>query len=176
MPTIFTLAGKNVFIDLIAIFFAKYVVYLFIILFLVTIFVRRNRYLFLRNILFTGLSLLLSFGIFEGILAFLFPLKRPFLEYGFEPLLAPAPTASFPSSHATVLFTLVAVLFLLGQKKQSVIFFFVALAIVLARVFAGLHYPIDILVGLAIGFLGAFVARLFMPAFSKRKNLSSDGE
>lgn len=167
MPTIFTFAGNNIFLDFIAIFFAKYAVYLFVVFFLVSIFVRHDRYVFLRNILFSGFSVLLSFGLIEGTLAYFFPSQRPFIEYGFEPLFVPAPTASFPSSHATILFTLVAVIFLLGKRRRASLLFLFASVIVFARIYSGLHYPIDVFVGLAVGFFSAFLAYMLMPVFSK---------
>jgi len=168
MPTIFAFAGQNVFLDFIVIFLAKYVPYLFLLLFLSTIFSRKDRYAFLRNIFFTALSLLLSFGFFEAFIAYFIPRVRPFVAYGFEPLFSPPPTASFPSSHATILFTLVAIVFLLGHRKSAFWFFIGATIIGLARVYSGLHYPVDILAGAGLGLFSSLIVWFFLPKNLKK--------
>jgi membrane-associated phospholipid phosphatase len=64
---------------------------------------------------------------------------------------------SFPSDHATVAFA-AAVVAALAWPRWAAAFIVGALAIGLARVFAGVHYPGDIVGGAAVGSLAAVAA------------------
>jgi membrane-associated phospholipid phosphatase len=63
---------------------------------------------------------------------------------------------SFPSDHATVAGAVAAGLFL-ANRKLGIVAIIAALAMAFARVYAGVHYPGDVVAGLL---LGAFVATL----------------
>jgi undecaprenyl-diphosphatase len=63
---------------------------------------------------------------------------------------------AFPSQHATF-FTALAFAIYLQHKKAGYFFLFLALAIGVARVVAGVHYPIDILGGIVLGILVAYI-------------------
>ncbi|MEK7140552.1 MAG: phosphatase PAP2 family protein [Patescibacteria group bacterium] len=62
---------------------------------------------------------------------------------------------AFPSSHAAV-FMALAVSIFFTHKKAGYVFIFLALLIGLARIVAGVHFPIDILGGFALGALIAY--------------------
>ena len=72
---------------------------------------------------------------------------------------------SFPSGHATFFMALAFSIFFL-QKKAGYIFIVFALLIGVARIVAGVHFPIDILGGFLLGFLISYF-------FSFRKNIFS---
>jgi undecaprenyl-diphosphatase len=63
--------------------------------------------------------------------------------------------SSFPSDHAALFFALTIGVFRVSRKGGIALFFYVILFICLPRMYVGIHYPTDILAGLAIGF-GAF--------------------
>ena len=71
---------------------------------------------------------------------------------------------AFPSGHATFFAALAISIFFLN-KKVGYIFIFFALLIGLARIMAGVHFPIDILGGFI---LGSLVAYLFGCIFYKK--------
>jgi len=105
------------------------------------------------------------FVFFTGVVAWiaahvlkvLINVPRPFDAFPqIEPIF-PATGNSFPSGHATFFMALGVSIFLL-HKKAGWVFMFLALLIGMARIIAGVHFPIDILGGFA---LGALVA-LFM--------------
>ena len=63
---------------------------------------------------------------------------------------------SFPSSHASNAFA-AALLFALFYPKRQWIYFVIAGLIALSRVYVGVHYPIDVIVGSAVGLGCTFV-------------------
>lgn len=80
---------------------------------------------------------------------------RPFVSLGYEPLIAKNPKdPSFPSNHAGGAFALGTSLALSFPHIMAVSFC-LALLIVLARLYAGLHYLTDVVAG---GTIGAVVA------------------
>ncbi len=74
-----------------------------------------------------------------------------------QQLVEHVPTGSFPSSHTTFFFALALVVYTLSRKLGHW-YLAAALLICLARVVAGVHWPSDILGGIA---LGALVSAIF---------------
>jgi undecaprenyl-diphosphatase len=84
-----------------------------------------------------------------------FPTTRPFLVNGKEvDVLFPPKDSAFPSSHAALAFSLAVTIFM-HDRKIGVWYLLAALLIGVARVFANVHYPVDIMGG---AFIGTFVA------------------
>jgi len=63
---------------------------------------------------------------------------------------------SFPSSHAANI-TSMAVLFSTKYQKWTALFGFVALMVSTSRIYVGVHYPSDVLVGCILGGLCALI-------------------
>ncbi|MEK7190286.1 MAG: phosphatase PAP2 family protein [Patescibacteria group bacterium] len=100
------------------------------------------------------------------ILKILFHISRPILALpDIQPLLTKT-SFSFPSEHATFFMALAFSIFFL-HKKAGYIFMFFAFLIGLARIVAGVHFPIDILGGFILGIVVAFVARDTSPTCVK---------
>ncbi len=94
--------------------------------------------------------------LFDIILKYIIHTPRPFDVFSqVHPLFAES-WYSFPSGHATFFMALAFSLFFL-HKKAGYVFMFFALLIGIARIIAGVHFPIDILGGFCIGFLVAFL-------------------
>ena len=102
-------------------------------------------------------------------------MPRPFLRFPNEVknLFPYGGYDSFPSGHAT-LFMAVATVMYLYNKKIGLLFIFFAVLISFARVIAGVHFPIDILVGWMIAMIvsyGTYYAmRKFLNPFGKSSN------
>lgn len=116
---------------------------------------RLNRpVLFSRTSLIEGLSTCIGIGIawtFSFLMKVSFAVARPFVEFtDIIPLFLYGGYDSFPSGHAT-LFAALAVAIYLHHRKVGAIFIFFAFCIALARVIAGVHFPIDIVVGWILG-------------------------
>ncbi len=86
----------------------------------------------------------------------LIPRERPFVFFDFPPLISRVPSPSFPSSHAAFFFTLSTVSFF-GNKKLGIFFYVCSLLIIIARVYAGVHWPSDVIVGALIGIITGLV-------------------
>ena len=58
---------------------------------------------------------------------------------------------SFPSGHASFFMALACAIFI-SHKKAGYLFMFFALLIGIARIIAGVHFPVDILGGFILGY------------------------
>ena len=150
-----SLIGRFPFFDGIAVFFASYFPYFFIIAFCVLLFtpsaftervslLRKKRRL--QFVLKTLLALIIAWGIILPAIRYGYGRMRPFAEFGWTPLIGHESNASFPSGHATFMFTLAASIWQL-KKKWGYWFFVCALLTGMARVYALVHYPSDIIFG-----------------------------
>lgn len=89
---------------------------------------------------------------------------RPFMHLvNIQPLIDHTIDASFPSVHTSVAFALAFSYFLI-KSRFFWIFLILALWIGFARIYVGVHYPLDILGGIVLGFITAF-----FPLLLKRK-------
>lgn len=102
--------------------------------------------------IWSGGTVLVSWILSELVLKTLFHRIRPTMEIGARIVGTPAEWYSFPSSHATVAFA-VAVLLSRYEPRGNVLFFLMACAISLSRVYLGVHYPIDIIAGATLGWV-----------------------
>jgi undecaprenyl-diphosphatase len=87
---------------------------------------------------------------------------RPFLYLHSTPLIATAPyelMQSFPSGHAIFFFALATVIYLFS-KRFGVWFFAAATVMGVARVFASVHWPMDIVIGALLGTVVGLVTYL----------------
>lgn len=101
-----------------------------------------------------------SAWVIEGVLKLLIVSPRPFLVFeNVKPLFLHGGMDSFPSGHA-MFFSALAVSLYFIHKRIGVLFFVVALIVGLARIAAGIHFPIDILFGYIFGIIVALIFRL----------------
>ncbi len=151
------LAGRSPFLDGGIVFFATYLPYLLIILFLALLFFSLHpRWEKLEILLVTGLSVLIArFGGTE-LIRFFYHRPRPFLSLPGIHQLVSESSWSFPSGHATFFFAMAAAVYFYN-KKWGIGFFIAALLISLGRVAAGVHYPSDIVGGALTGVIVAYV-------------------
>lgn len=111
------------------------------------------------------LTAIVGIGIINGLIVIsnLFYFRiRPFNELPNDAinLLYYRPTdSSFPSNFAAVLFSIAVVIFL-KNKKYGTLLLIIALIGGFARVYVGIHYPLDILGGAATGAIAGCLADL----------------
>ena len=78
---------------------------------------------------------------------------RPFITIAdISPLVSAAPFESFPSAHAAFAMT-IAIAVLPYHKRLGQLLVAFAFIVGLSRLYVGVHYPIDVVAGLLIGFL-----------------------
>lgn len=163
----YNLAHQSKIFDGLIIFFAVYFPYIVVILaglFLLfhhEILKAENPYrVFLekkKEILMVFFSGFLAYFI-SVILKILFHTSRPFLILPDVQALFPETGYAFPSGHATFFMALAFSIFFL-HKKAGYLFMLFALLIGLARIVAGVHFPIDILGGFILGALVAYFVK-----------------
>lgn len=108
-------------------------------------------------------------GIFSVILKELFDLPRPFEEHDTEALAGLALGGGFPSFHTALAFAL-ATNVTFHQKHVGVLLLIAAGLVGIGRIFAEVHYPVDILFGIVIGIaIAVLVESLYIPTVRPRK-------
>lgn len=111
---------------------------------------------------------------FSGILAWFFAtlLKifihtdRPFLKLPDVVSLFDKTGYAFPSGHATFFIALAFALFF-SHRKVGYVFMIFAVLISLARIAAGVHFPVDILGGFVLGILTAYLVKIIYKRICK---------
>ncbi len=162
------LAGKSVYFDNLVVFCAEYLAYFLVAVFLLLLFFsKKDRVSKLKILIFSGLSVLLARGIITEIIRYFYHHPRPFVNNAVHQLIFNETSGSFPSGHAAFFFALAMAITLghLVSKRTlsvSIIFFLGAILIGLARVIAGVHWPLDILGGAIIGIFSAWIIYQFL--------------
>ncbi|HLN61389.1 MAG TPA: phosphatase PAP2 family protein [Symbiobacteriaceae bacterium] len=117
----------------------------------------------------TVLAVLLALGA-ASVAGFIYYRPRPFKVIDTLLLVPRVPDASFPSTHTAVLSAVATVVPLPGRPWRAAVWLLVA-GVMIGRVYVGVHYPSDVLGGLAFGWAtGAAVwgNRDVLRAFAER--------
>jgi len=152
-------AGKWICLDGFTIFFAEYFEYVLVLSLLFFLAVAFRKYL--KMIIQALISAVLARFVIVSFIRFILPRSRPFIENNINLLIDYPDKASFPSGHAAFYFALSTIVYLCN-KKIGILFFIASFLICLARVFAGIHWPSDILAGIVVGiFSGWLIHKIF---------------
>lgn len=121
----------------------------------------KNRRFGLRGFAVIVLALVGSFLLADEFLKHIFERPRPFLVIDQVNLLITAPQDySFPSGHASTAFAAAMAIALLDRRLTSAVVLLAAME-AYSRVYLGVHYPFDVIVGAVVGlFTGWAVVRL----------------
>ena len=160
-------AGQSRIFDTLIIFLAEYFQYLLVIVFLLLLYfsgyARPEK---IRVFLVTIGSIIVSrLGVAE-LIRFFYHRPRPFLALEAHKLIANSDWFysdtewSFPSGHSAFFFAMATAIYLYN-KKWGVGFFIAAILMNVSRIVAGVHYPSDILGGMIVGMLTAYVIFYF---------------
>lgn len=154
-------ALQNSIFDAIIIFLSDKFGLLLIFILIIFLFTHKHKEENTRNILIIFLSGLLAWFIAKIIKYFYFS-PRPFeILDSVNILFEHGEGDSLPSGHA-VFYSAIATSFYFYHKYLALIYIIGALLIGMSRIVAGIHWPIDILAGYALGGItGYFVYKLF---------------
>lgn len=105
---------------------------------------------------FATILVAVSAGLFAYVTNYLVSLvyfrPRPFVDLvGVHLLITKEATEkSFPSDHAALAFALAVAVFL-AHRRWGIVFLVLATLVAIGRVFVGVHYPSDVIVGAVVG-------------------------
>lgn len=161
------LAGQSPLLDGIIVFFASYLAYILVAVFLAFLlyssYVRREK---LEILVVTAISVVVARGVITELIRFFYHRPRPFSELPEMRQLIDTTSWSFPSGHATFFFAMATAVYLYN-KKWGIGFFIAAVLIAVSRVIAGIHYPSDViggaLIGIGVGLATFHIARKAVP-------------
>lgn len=142
-------------LDWLAIFFAEYLGYLLIAVFAIVVVKERDRKKRAYAFAWWALAAIISRGIVAQAIHFFYQRPRPFVALGIDPVFEHAATASFPSGHMALYATLIAPIYYL-DKKWGWLYGFGVAGMAIARVYGAVHWPTDIIGGLAIAFAATY--------------------
>jgi len=150
-------ALKWFWLDVWAIFLAEYFGYVLLLSLLIFLPYRFRKYF--SMIIKAIISAVLARFVIVELLRWIWQRPRPFVQNNVNLLLTHNASA-FPSGHAAFFFAISTIVYLYN-KKAGIFFFISSLLICLARVFTGIHWPLDILAGAVVGvFSGWLVHKL----------------
>jgi undecaprenyl-diphosphatase len=152
----YSFAHKSVLVDQAAVIAALYLPFIVAFLaFVYLIFFRRS----LRDLVFVFFAAGLA-GAISKLLKILIHTPRPPVVLEGVQSLFEKTTYAFPSDHATFFMALAIAIFFLN-KKAGVLFMVFALVIGVARIVVGVHFPVDILGGFALGAIVSLLVAFF---------------
>ncbi|HBA45790.1 hypothetical protein A2W67_00070 [Candidatus Nomurabacteria bacterium RIFCSPLOWO2_02_40_28] len=151
----YNFAYHSAFFDELVIFFSVYFIYIVIIASLIFLF-RSSR----KELILLCISGGLAYA-FAKILKILMHTERPFVLFPQVTSLFLETGYAFPSGHTAVA-SAIAFLIYFYNKKAGYIFMLFALLIGIARIIAGVHFPVDILGGFILGALVSYLFAYFV--------------
>lgn len=159
---IYGFATRVPYLEWVYVFLAGYLPYILAAVFLYELLrvkdIKRRTYIFLLTII----SVVLSWGVAANIIHFFYDRARPFVALGVTPLTNAVATPSFPSGHLAFLAPIAIAGFLIN-KRVGIWLSIIAILVGFGRIAVGVHYPSDILGGMAAGALGFVIAYKIIP-------------
>lgn len=112
-----------------------------------------------RELVLKAVSALVIATVVAKLISAAYPHARPFVDGVGYQFLYHSASSSFPSNHGTTAFTFALAFILWGRMTQGIVFFSMALAIAWARVYLGVHWPMDMAGGFLVGLLGCAITQ-----------------
>lgn len=153
------LAGQNLWLDRVGIFFSDYLAYVICAILLLVFILNRGK-LSRFMVLVSVISLAFARGVVTEVIRYFYHHLRPFAVMPVHQLVGES-GYSFPSGHAAFFFALSMAVYLYN-KKLGVLFFIGSVIMGLARIYVGVHWPADILGGAIVGVLSALLVNWAM--------------
>lgn len=157
---LYDVLGRSGVLDFFVVLIAEYLPFAMIFAALYVIFRGGDVKIRLSRFIFAALVVLLSRGFITTLFHFFITRERPSVFLNLTPVFQVS-GYSFPSGHAALLFALSFVIFSFNRKWG---WWFIGLSLLngLARVFAGVHWPSDILGGIAVAFFSFAIIKFIL--------------
>jgi undecaprenyl-diphosphatase len=144
-------AGEWAWLDYFAMFCSVYLGY--VLFFILIILLGFNFRKYWKMVIEAVIAAVITRFVMADFIRWLWFRPRPFVAENFIPLIDQSPKeAAFPSGHASFFFALSTIIYCYN-KKLGILFYIASFLIVISRVFVGVHWPLDILVGALLGIL-----------------------
>lgn len=150
------------------IFFAKYVVYIIMLIAIVYLVLLKDKNIRKKFLLLAIPTLVVSF-IISRLASMLYYSPRPFVSGHFTPLIQHAADNGFPSDHTLISMTLAVIIFMFN-KKLGIITGILGLFVGISRIFAGVHSLVDIIGSFGISILAVVLVQMGIKFFIQNKN------
>jgi len=149
------LAGKGGVLDFLGIFLADYFWYFLIIAVLIIVLRLKSWKEKIHYLSFVSLSVILSRGILSETIRFFYHRPRPFAISDVNLLINHSNNGAFPSGHTTMVFAVILPVFYINERLA---WYLTAGAVLvgIARVYSGVHWPMDIVGGIAVAVIGFY--------------------
>lgn len=162
------LVGQSVIFDWTIVFLADYLAYLLVIASVISLLLWKTDWVTKKSALLAAvLSTVISRGIFVELIRIVYPHPRPSVTLSSVLQLLTETSSSFPSGHAAFFFALSSVTYHYN-RKLGLIVFTASVMMGLARIIAGVHYPLDILGGAILGLCIGFITSLVVDKFYRK--------
>lgn len=160
---IFSLSGKNIWLDYLMIYGAEFVIYITI--FFTAFLLFKQRVKEKAALLLILFSLPIGFLLIKIIRLFIIE-PRPFIHLYLRPLIWYYQGPSFPSTH-TMIMAIITFSYFYYRSRWAYLFLFLLAWVAIARIYAGLHYPLDIIGSLIVAVISLAVALQVKKFFAK---------
>ncbi len=162
-------SGRNFLIDSAGVLTAQYLPYMIGLVFFGLVFSQKGwrgkSFLLIEAVI----AVILSRGIITEAIRFFYYSPRPFEALHFQSLI-PESGGSLPSGHMAFFFALATIIYFYN-KRWGIWYFLLSAIIGIARIFAGVHWPTDIIAGAVLGIAcGALVHSLLSGYLKEIKN------
>jgi len=151
-------------LDVLAVFFAEYFQYFLVFCLFLFLAIKFKKYW--KMVFQSIVSVILARFVVVEIIRWLWQRPRPFIHNHVN-LLVTHNASAFPSGHAAFFFAISTIVYFYN-KRAGLLFFLAGFLICLARVFIGIHWPLDILAGAIVGILSGWVIHKIWYMFKTR--------
>jgi undecaprenyl-diphosphatase len=157
------LANQSEVINILGIFFAKYLPYLLVLFLLFFLFwPKKNRKENWAMVPIALIAALVGRFVAKGAVLIFYNRPRPYVNFSSVNKLISMDSVenlqSFPSGHAVFFFALSAAVYSFN-KKLGIFFLLCSTIIAISRVFVGVHWPSDILAGAVLGIIVGIIIK-----------------
>lgn len=157
-------ANHSLFLNNLGIFFAKYLVYIFVLIIIILWFTnKKNKNTSLYVFYATILGLIINY-----IVTIFYFHPRPFMINLGTQLIKHSIGTSLPSDHTTILLSIaIMLIYFKNTKKLGIILTIFGLLGGISRIFCGVHFPLDIIASIFVALISTYTIYKLIPKLEK---------